>query len=474
MTTWRESGANRVITYVAIAFAAHLVFVDQVFAQADALTSSASPLETRASTVHLAAADKDAEAAEPREDTEVGSKISGYHQFEGAYTTASPDHGSKLKNRLELAATGTASAILKWKLSGGFWYDAIFNATNFYLPDVRHDQRFDAIARENYLDLSLRDFDIRLGRQHIVWGEVVSLFVADVVSAKDLREFVLPDFDLVRIPQWAARGEYFKNDFHAEAIWVPVITFDNIGKPGADFYPYPPRQPPGYSVVIENEHKPSNSLENSAYGMRASYVKNGWDGSLFYYRSIDAMQTFFRSIVVQPVPTLVFRPGHERIWQSGGTLSKDFDTFIFKAEAVYTANRNYSISRLDDLDGVVKQDALDYILALDFALPSEGRLNLQFFQRLFRNHDPDIGLNRVESDVSVLVSGNIGSSLVPELLLVSSLNRSDWMVRPKLTWTFARNWRLAGGADIFGGSPAGFFGRFGDKDRVYAELRYSF
>ena len=178
-----------------------------------------------------------------------------------------------------------------------------------YPGAVAHDQRQEFIARENYLDYSAGDFDFRFGRQHIVWGEVVGLFFADVVSAKDLREFVLPDFDLIRIPQWAARAEYFKNDFHAEAVWIPVMSYDKIGKPGADFFPYPPPPPPGYGVAFENEVRPGNSVSNGAYGGRMSYLKNGWDGSVFYHRSFDANPTFYRQIVADPVPLLSISPG---------------------------------------------------------------------------------------------------------------------------------------------------------------------
>jgi hypothetical protein len=66
---------------------------------------------------------------------------------------------------------------------------------------------------------------------------MVGLFFADVVSARDMREFILPEFDQMRIPQWAARAEYFADDYHAELLWIPVASYDNIGKPGAEFYP---------------------------------------------------------------------------------------------------------------------------------------------------------------------------------------------------------------------------------------------
>jgi hypothetical protein len=72
------------------------------------------------------------------------------------------------------------------------------------------------------------------------------------------------------------------------------------------------------------------------------------------------------------------------------------------------------------------------------------------------------------------VSTKLTAALSAEVLFVSSLNRSDWMLRPKLIWSMAPNWRLVAGIDAFGGSPTGLFGQFNSRDRVYTEVRYSF
>jgi hypothetical protein len=392
----------------------------------------------------------------------------GFSQLEIADNYASPEHLSKAKLRTELSRTGRFNEYLKWKISGRFDYDAAYDLSDFYPAAVRRDQRQQFFIRENYLDISAGNFDFRLGRQHVIWGEMVGLFFADVVSAKDMREFVLPSFDIIRIPQWAMRAEYSKNDLHAEVLWIPVPTLDEIGKPGADFYPGPLRG--GASYLPED--RSGRNVAHSNYGLRLSQLKNGWDVSAFYYHSLDASPTFYR--VSAPAEPLVFQPRHDRIDQFGATLAKDFGSIVLKGETVYTDGRQFNTTQPTAINGLVRQNTLDYVLGVDVSLPAEARLNLQFFQRVYFNHDPDIVPRRLENGASILLAGKVWQKIEAQALLIHSLNRSDWMFRPRLTWNFQRNWRWALGADVFGGQPTGLFGRFDQSDRAYTELRYSF
>jgi hypothetical protein len=401
-------------------------------------------------------------------------EFKGYFQSDLARTFGSPEHWSKMRLRGELSAQGRFSEQVRWKLSGRADYDAVYDLYNFYPPEVRDDQRFNFDARENYLDINAGNWDFRLGRQQIVWGEIVGLFFADVVSAKDMREFLLPEFDVLRIPQWAARAEYSGERFHAELLWIPVPSYDKIGKPGSEFFPFPAPVPPGVSPVYRGDLRPSRTLSNTNYGGRISTLRNGWDVSAFYYRSMDTAPTFTRQIVTAPQPLLLFEARHDRITQLGSTLAKDFGPAVLKAEAVYTRGRRFNVFRASDDDGVVPQKTLDWIVGLDFTLPADSRLNVQFFQRLFYDHDPDMFLKRRENGYSFYFTHEFTNALEAQLLFISSLERSDWMFRPKLLWKLERNWRLTTGVDLFNGPQLGFFGRFANRDRVYAELRYSF
>ena len=117
---------------------------------------------------------------------------------------------------------------------------------------------------------------------------MVGLFFADVVSARDTREFFLPEFDQLRIPQWAARAEYFMDGMHAELLWIPLPAIDNIGKPGSDFYGFVPTVS---NYRIAGEERPDERLGNSNWGARLSALVSGWDMSAFFYRSVDVAPT---------------------------------------------------------------------------------------------------------------------------------------------------------------------------------------
>ncbi|MDP2169607.1 MAG: hypothetical protein Q8J96_04210 [Rhodocyclaceae bacterium] len=428
--------------------------------------------------LRAAAADDAKNAAAARSgttpaDQSSGSGLRGFAHFELARAVDNPSHWSKMLTRVEFGTQGKSSSGIKWKISARVDYDAVFDATNFYSDEVRRDQRFNFNLRETYFDTGLGNWDLRIGRQHVVWGEMVGLFFADVVSARDMREFILPEFNILRIPQWAARAEYFKGDFKGELLWVPVPSYDETGKPGAEFFPAQPEFP-GYTVSYRNEQRPSRRLSSGNYGLRGTWLADGWDLSAFFYRSMDAAPTFYRQVVAVPQPQLIYTARHDRISQTGGTLAKGFGVTVLKAEAVYTTGRSQTVLRLTDADGVVPQNTLDWALGLDVTLPADTRLNLQYFQSMITNHDSGVIPLKRENGYSLLLNRKLTPRLEAEVLWVASFERTDWMLRPKINWDFERNWRLAVGADVFKGPPMGFFGRYATQDRVYTELRYSY
>jgi hypothetical protein len=397
------------------------------------------------------------------------SSLKGYVQIEAARTYASPAHWSKLRFRSDLATSGRLGERVKYRLGVRLDADAAYGQSDFYPEQVRDDERYDFQLRENFLDINAgRGFDLRIGRQHVVWGEMVGLYFADVVSARDLREFILPDFDSQRIPQWAARAEYFGNDIHAELLWIPVPSYDRIGKPGAEFFPAQP-VPPGSTYL--GEAKPARDMSNTNYGARVSGLFSGWDLSAFAYRSMDVTQNFVRAVDPGSPTGVAYQARHDRITQFGGTLSKDFGSVVLKSEAVRTNGRQFNVQQsLAQVDS----DTADWAIGLDFTPADDTRFNVQAFQRIYFNFDPGMFNKEKENGYSLYLSSKFSDRLEAQFLWISSLERNDWLARPKLIWTPQRNWRVQVGADVFNGSQAGIFGQFNARDRGYFDVRYSF
>lgn len=255
----------------------------------------------------------------------TGIKWGGYAELGMAYTYRDPERWSHLRARGELTGSGQVAPRVRWKLNARAELDGAFDLEDEHYPAaVRRDQRRDLMLREAYVDVGHGDWEFRFGRQHVVWGEMVGFFFADVVSARDMRDFLQTELERMRIGQWAVRAERFGADTHFELLWVPKPSFDQIGKPGSDFYTYP--WMPADTVVSED--RPGGDIDDGNWGARISHLVDGWDLSAFYYHSYDV------------APTLhAYAPGraelrHERIDQVGGTFSKDLGSFVLKGEAV--------------------------------------------------------------------------------------------------------------------------------------------
>lgn len=429
----------------------------------------------KASTTAPAAAPAPVTQAKPeaRAPRTEAIRWSGFAQEELAHQYASPSHWTKVRTRAQLNAQGSLEQGIKWKLGARLDYDPVFDLTSHYPGAVRQDRQLDLLLRENYIDFSAGALDLRVGRQHIIWGEMVGLFFADVVSARDSREFVLPEFEYQRLPQWAVRAEHFQGDWHSELIWIPYVTVDEFGRPGDDFFPTL-ISAPGFGLQVRDRVNPSRGLGNTNAGLRVGVLRQGWDVAAFFYSSIDATPHFTRTIENLPGPTLVYTPRHGRINQTGATLAKDFGSFVIKAETIYTRGRAFSVTDLSDADGVVKQNLLDSVLGVEFGLREQDvKFNAQVFQRRFINHVATLIPDRTENGVSFLATGTFGK-LTPQLLILHSLNRNDRLLRPSVDWALARNTRARLGLDIFSGPAIGFFGQYADRDRVYLELKHSF
>jgi hypothetical protein len=113
-------------------------------------------------------------------------------------------------------------------------------------------------------------------------------------------------------------------------------------------------------------------------------------------------------------------------------------------------------------------------MGVDFNHFADTRINVQVFQNHFFDHNPYILTDANTYGYSLLLNHKLSDRVEAQALWISNIDGNDWMLRPRVSWNFEKNWGVALGVDIFQGPPDGYFGRYDSKDRVYTEILYSF
>jgi hypothetical protein len=254
----------------------------------------------------------------------TGVKFSGSFEGLGAYTYADPTHWSRGVGRLTLAAQGAFSESVKWKVGGRVDGDIVYATSNFYLSPVKRNQQASAFWGENYIDVSAGSWDFRIGAQQIIWGEVIGLSSPMSYQRATSVSFYCRASTLSGFRNGRRGREYFAGDTHVEFIWIPVPHMIGSASQAATSIPRRchrrrrPASPRSFSTRIiriaisvtrttacaQTRLCPAGILPPSIIG------------------GMSSQPTFYR-LPASPGQPFAFQPRFDRIWQVGGTMSKD-------------------------------------------------------------------------------------------------------------------------------------------------------
>jgi hypothetical protein len=398
--------------------------------------------------------------------------VSGHIKSENAWRLHKPMEPVKLRQSIFLSHTRALSNAFSYQVSGRYFYDAIFDATGRYPRAVRDDEKKEAELRDAFVDLNWRAFDLRLGKQQVVWGESVGLFYADVVNARDLREFILPDFDWIRVPQWMADLEYSGGWYHAEFVWSPAPAFDRLPRLGAEWaLPLPVST--AALAGINDEIEPAGQPRNGALGGRLGVQLAGWDLGLIHWSGWDKMPALRRSTSAAGV---ALTPIHTRLATRGATLSKEIGGIVFRGEGIYQSGKHFSTADPADADGLVERNLWDYYVGADATFFERFDLTLQAGRRYIQGFTPDIvGQKRFTNNyVGSLRTGFWSNTVELSGTVIMNASPTNYLARPKIALRLGERLTLSGGVDVFRGRADTLFGFFNNRDRVYGELRLDF
>jgi hypothetical protein len=327
--------------------------------------------------------------------------------------------------------------------------------------------------REAYVDIYLSSMDIRLGKQQIIWGKASGVFITDIVSPKDLREFLLPDFDEIRIGVTAMRTDYYWKTHAFEVVWIPVFVPTTPPQPGTIW-----ATTPSYSVpaAINPKDEVETNLGNSELFGKYSYLGSFMDFELlggYFWDDDPTLHITDRTLSGSELTSITLTPRHHRLALAGGTFSTAISGIVIRGEAGYYFGKNFDTSDHADNDGVVQKDFFNYVVGVDFAL-FDINMNFQFIQKLIFDYDEEIVHDRFDNLLTFLIYRDLfRETLHTELFAYVGINNPDALLRPKLSYEVADGFSIDIGGNIFLGTR-GQFGQYNDNDMIFTKVTYSF
>ncbi len=330
------------------------------------------------------------------------------------------------------------------------------------------NDNLDISLRQVYMDIYFDNFDLRIGKQQIIWGKADGVFITDVISPRDLSEFILPDFEEIRIGTNAVKFDYYLGNSTFEAVWIPTFQATIAPRKGSIWYNLPDFPMP--IVYDYHNYDVGNKLSESEIALKYSYLGSAIDFELMAAYMWDDNPAM--NIYQQPDTTLLIKPEYHRLPLAGASFSKAVDGAVVRGEGAYYFEKRFASEDLS-VNGVKEKDYAHYLIGYDhnwFGM----NISFQFVQEYILDYEDDIKNDEFSNTMTFLITEDfLRETLRLEFFTYYGINNEDALLRPKIAYDFADGFEVQLGANIFVGEE-GNFGQYDENDMLFMKVRYDF
>jgi hypothetical protein len=328
-----------------------------------------------------------------------------------------------------------------------------------------------AEVREAYLEHSWGNFDVRVGRQIVVWGRTDKINPTDQWTAKNLK-LLFSDDEEQRLGSLALMTTFNLGTFRFISLYQPEWR--------PPVYPIPPV--PG---ITFSNLEPSEKY--AQYGFKMDQTGGSFDWSLSYSHVIS--KTPGLSVSSAGAAGVNLGLNYEPVKVFGGDLALTLGQFGLRAESAYTLTKD-----TDGSDPTLFNRELFTVLGVEHSPIENLNLNFQFLYKhvfdfkdlnsygnaslnLLANQEALISnqLNENQFGLSFRPSfKSMNDTLEYEIAYVQWFGHVGGLVRPKLTYAFNDHLKGMIGAVGYFGSADSYFGRLKEISSVFTEMRANF
>jgi len=347
------------------------------------------------------------------------------------------------------------------------WTEARRNGSGELRPE------WEFLVPEVYCEYRGGSVFVRAGKQQIVWGEADGLFINDVVNPLDLREFLLPELEDIRMGQPSLRVILHRAQWELEGVWL--LRFAETRLPAVMKNALSQEIP--FPVTIRDPEKPPHTLGDTEFGFRVSGVLGHWDVALNYLMSWRDIPTYRGAVTLAEgtgAPHLVLTPFHQRISTWGGNFSRPLGPVLFRGEFSCVPGLYFETTDPGAESMLVERNFFTYFLGVDFRV-RRTRIGVQFAQELISGDTGTLNRDDTDNVATVLVERYFLHDSVQFLVFADrEFTQRDLWIRTEIGYRVRDNVRVTLGSHVFTGRESGRLGRFHDWNCLILKARYSF
>ncbi len=356
--------------------------------------------------------------------------------------------------------------------------------------DLRYSDRVVEELREGYFEISRGQWEVRGGRQLIVWGRADELNPTDVITPKNYL-LLLPEGQAgYRFGVNALEADYYLSlsGIRASGVWVPIPTASII--PISEL-------PDGVHLT---DRLPAIRFEDGSAGVKLDRSGGKVDASLSYFYGYNLLPEVHIERASLDETTRVLHADvaleHERQHMIGADFATTRGRFGYRGEVAYVIGNNPHGTRVESI-----VPYLYYVLGIERSFFTNFSVILQYVGRWVPNRvDPARALanpNPVQGRALFLAARETfainqqldtvqngwtlrldekfwNDTLDVELLGVHYLPRNDFFIRPRITYDLTDAWKATVGGEVFQGPRHSYLGRVQKNTGAFVELKYSF
>ncbi|MCI1778510.1 MAG: hypothetical protein LKI53_00970 [Bacteroidales bacterium] len=388
------------------------------------------------------------------QDGRMNYKFSGFVDTYHAVRSKKPYDfmSSRSRLRTELSAT-----------NGDSYFFVSLNST--YNEIIRDQTKIE--LREAFLQYTNACWNIKAGRQIILWGVADGLRVTDIVSPMDYSEYLARDYDDIRIPVNAFRIKYIKPDYSCELVFIPSSEFFIL--PVDEENPWSVTRSLRMPYRADMENTPSKTFKNSEYGGRLSFFFSGIDFSVSALHSWNKMPVF-KYGYTPGKDTVLLDARYSRMNMLGADFSKPVGEFVLRGEIA-----GYFGELIEFFgDDAVKKNTLSYLLGIDWYAADDWTFMVQYYQKIISNYKSFMKSDKNTAYATI----NVSKKILRSTLSLSTYAYIDLMNkavfdRTSVDYSLTDQIHLMIGYDLFRGDK-GMLSSYKDNSEIWIKAKYCF